>query len=205
MTAYEVEIIPLELGYKGDRNYLHGTDMYDAIVAHFGPAIPVVLQSTVRMVIHGFSHNQLDLVYRVGAEKYPRPSAAHVEFSLAKNISGWLVETERPVLTRRPYSENNIARGSRITARSIIATSSAYDHSAIEVLVALTKHLHITLWGEESRWAFTKLELERPLNEADKQGLQVKLEHTLGSKLTKSRIYSSTTPLGCIYFSVVKA
>ena len=83
-----IETVPLELGYKGARNYLHGTDMYNAILEHLGRLAPQHLQGQVKMVIHDFSHHQCDMLYRVGAERCPRPEQARLEFYLGDRVSG---------------------------------------------------------------------------------------------------------------------
>lgn len=196
------ETVPLELAYKGTRTYLHGTDMYNAIMDHLGRSMPQRVRGPLKMVMHEFARNQLDLLYSIGAERCPRPENARLEFSLSDDVSGWLSETDRPVRSSRPYPENEIVAGSRIEGQAIIAASGA-SFSAIEVLVSLTKHLHSTLRPGPAGWAFTRLDLQRRLEDSDKDNLQVELLHALGNRLTKSAVRAGPTPLGHIYFSAV--
>jgi len=201
-----VETVPFELGYKGTRGYLHGTDMYNAIMDYLGGAASQHLQSPVKMVMHDFSHKQCDMVYSIGPDRCPRPDNARLEFYLSNNISGWLKETDRLVLARRPYPEDEIVAKSRIEGQTILAVSDApYLFSPIEVLVSLTKRLHVVVRSSSVQWAFTRLELQRPLQDSDSGCLQVELLQTLGNRLTKSAVRVGTVPLGHIFFSGVGA
>lgn len=201
MSAFET--VPLELAYKGTRTYLHGTDMYNAIMEYLGRSMPQHVPGPLKMVMHEFACNQVDLRYSIGPERCPRPENPRLEFFLFDNVSGWLSETDRPVRARRPYPENEIVAGSRIDGQAVIAAPGA-TFSPIEVLVSLTKHLHSNLRPGPRGWAFTRLELNRPLDDSDRDILQVELLHTLGNRLTKSAVRVGATLLGYIYFSAVE-
>jgi len=199
----EFETVQFELAYKGTRTYLHGTDMYNAIVEYLGRAMPQRARGPLKMVMHEFARNQVDLHYHVGTARCPRPANARLEFSLADDVSGWLCETDRPVLSSRPYPENEIVSGSRIEGQTITAAPGS-SFSAIEMLVSLTKRLHSVLRPDAAGWAFTRLELQRLLVDTDKDNLQVELQHALGNRLTKSAVRAGDASLGHIYFSAVE-
>lgn len=201
MSAFET--VPLELAYKGSRTYLHGTDMYNAIMDYLGRSMPQHVRGPLKMMMHEFARNQVDLRYSSGPERCPKPENARLEFFLSDNVSGWLTETDRPVRASRLYSENEIVAGSRIEGQTIIAAPGA-TYSPIEVLVSLTKYLHSSLRPGPLGWAFTRLELSRPLEDGDRDTLQVELLHALGNRLTKSAVRAGDTPLGHIYFSAVE-
>jgi hypothetical protein len=196
-------VVPLDLAYKGTRDYLHGTDIYSAIVEHFSRTMPEFAHCPLRIAIHGFARNQCDLLYTVGAERMPRPEDARVEFSFEEHVYGWLAETTRPVQSRRPYSEDEAVATSRIEGNTI-RSGPTEGFSAIEVLVAVTKRLHMTLRPYQPRWAFARLELSRPLELIDAGRLKVELVDALGDRLTKSLIVSSNAALGHIYFSAIR-
>ena len=198
------ESVALDLPYKGSRSYLHGTDMYNAVLGYFGREMPQHLRGPLKMVMHEFARNQVDMNFSIGAERCPRPANARLEFSFADKVSGWLSETERPVLARSPYPEAEIVAGCRIEGQTV-ASAPTSKFSPIELLVSLTKHLHSTLRPGPAGWAFTRLELQRPLNDTDKDSLEVELLHALGNRLTKSAVHVGETPLGHIYFSAVAA
>ena len=200
----EIQTIPLEFGYKGKRDYLQGPDMYNAIIEYVRRVAPQHLRGPVKMVMHDFSHNQCDMVYSIGKDRCPRPDNARLEFYISDNISGWLKETDRLVLARRPYPEEEIVEKSRIEGQTILVVSDAlFSFSAIEVLVSLTKRLHLIVRSGAARWAITRLELQRPLENSDSELLQVELLQTLGNRLTKSAVRIGNVPLGHIFFSAV--
>jgi hypothetical protein len=122
---------------------------------------------------------------------------------LEPDVFGWLAETARAVLSRRPYEEDEAVATSRIEGNTI-QSGPTEGFSAIEVLVALTKRLHMTLRPRQSRWAFTRLELLRPLEVTDAGRLRVELVDALGDRLTKSVITSSNAAIGHIYFSAIR-
>lgn len=202
--ADEVKTIPLELAYKGQRDYLHGTDIYDGGMEALRRVAPDFAHGRLRMVIHEFARRQCDLVYATGPAPCPRPDDARTELWLSGGVSAWLKETDRPVTRRRPYPEHEIVAGSSIGGQTIEA-GPVQSFSPIESLVALTKELHLALRGREKRWVFTRLELERPLERADVQGMQVELLRTLGDRLTKCAVRSMNQPLGHIFFSANSA
>ena len=199
-----IETLPLDLAYKGSRSYLHGTDMYNAIMDHFGRALPQHLRGPLKMVMHEFARNQVDMDYSTGAGRCPKPDNARLEFSLSDNLSGWLAETDRPVGTRVPYPEGEIVAGSRIEGQAIIAATDS-RFSPIEVLVSLTKHLHTNLRPGPAGWAFTRLDLLSPLVDAHKDVFEVELLQALGNRLTKSAVRAGPALLGHIFFSAVAA
>lgn len=192
----------MELGFKGTRDYVHGTDMYDGTMQALRRVAPGFAHGHLKMVIHEFARRQCDLVYATGGAPCPRPPAARAEFRLSGGVTAWLTESDRPVTQRRPYPEHEIAAGSSI-AGSTIHAGDAPPSSPIEVLVTLTKELHLALRGRERRWAFTRLELERPLEDGDVADLEVELLQALGDRLTRSAVRNARGPLGHIFFSAV--
>jgi len=199
----QIETVSLNLAFKGGRDYLHGTDMYDAIIDSLRNAAPLLVQAPFSMSIHEFARSQCDLLYTIAPDCCPKPDDGRVEFSLASGVSGWLRETGRPVQESRPYPEDEIVASSKIEGNAIVA--GALDtFSAIEILVANTKRLHSTLRGSEEKWAFTRLDLERPLERSDADGFKIELSSALGNRLTKSIVSTGRQVLGHIFFSAIR-
>ena len=201
-TVSATGVVPMDLGFKGTRDYLHGTDLYDGTLQALQRVASGFAHGRLRMVIHEFARRQCDLVYATGAAPCPRPEAARAEFWLSGGVSAWLTESARPVTRRRPYPEHEITAGSRIDGTTIHA-GGAPSFSPVEVLVTLTKELHLALRGRDRRWAFTRLELERPLEDTDVASLQIELLQALGNRLTRCVVRIAREPLGHIFFSAV--
>lgn len=193
----------LELCFKGDRDYLHGTDMYNSVVDAVHRCGVTIIGH--RMAIHAIARNQCRLSIAAAGEPVTRPDKLVADFSFdvaAGMVAGFLTESADKVECRYPYDEERICalcstRGGRIRI------NGATGYSPIEVIVAMTKHLHhVALKERAAKWAFTKLELSRALCADDATRIQLELVHNFNNRLTKSRIESGGAPLGHIYFSL---
>ena len=77
-------------------------------------------------------------------------------------------------------------------------------YTTVENLVAMTKHLHLSLFPEaRGKWFFSRLELTRLLPTYTDGPLCIELSHSLGQRLTRSSITLYGKPAGRIYFSLV--
>ncbi len=170
--------VPLTLCFKGGRDYLHGTDVYDAIAA-LADAKCSGGVSRVRLSIHRFFRHQPDLVWTWGELPRDRPAGAVVDFSVAGDrvMSGWFVDTARAEPPGRP----------------------------IEALVSMTKRLHLSrhpVTGT-ARWIFTRLDLRRLLCGQDPRGFRLRLVDNLHGRITRTEVLVGGEALGSIYFSLV--
>jgi hypothetical protein len=193
---------PLDLAFKGSRDYLHGTDMYRAIVESLAldPGVPF------RMVIHHFARRQFDLV--VGPPGGVPPATAATAFWAGHadaRIQGWLEEREAAVTRRVPYDEDAIWSSCQSSGKEIRMTSAApASFTPIEVLVALTKKLHLdAMSAGGTKWAFTQLDVGRLLSPSDVDKFEVRIDQALGTRFTKSSVFVESKRLGTIHFAGV--
>ena len=194
----------LNLKFKGPRNYLHGTDMYREITALIHALHPGD-GGRFRLTIHDIVHTQCRLLH--ADADLPPPDGAKVEFhydSDAAHCTGWLVETKDPVKDRVEYDEDSITRNCTVEGKRVTFRKET-PNSSIEVLVAINKKLHQTLYPDEpGKWYFTRLDLHRLLRPDDKAGFELDLVQNLRNRLTKSRIRVDGMEIGFIYFSAVR-
>lgn len=203
--ADEPARMPLDLCFKGSREYVHGTDMYDAIAGFATSKLHGEI-SALQLGIHRFFSHAPDLVW-FGAGQVPeRNKSVVANFSMKSGGAthrGWLEDTTRPVACRRPYDEDRIGNMCRFDESRIILEGTS-EFRPIETIVAMTKQLHNRLYrGQAGRWIFTKLELRRPLVSADASFPSVSLLENLHNRLTKSEIGTTEGPIGHVYFSLV--
>ena len=193
----------LSLPFKGGRDYLHGTDMYDAIVGAAVAMHPGAGAAFHRMAIHAFARRQcrLEVPAPGGGAAKPKGAIADFLFRLpAGDLRGWLAETDEPVTGRRPFDEDSIVDSCRVDRDEIRWGGGFRANRPIEVLVAMTKAMHYrALPPAGGRWIFTKLELERGFRDADGDDLRVALRHNFQNRLTRSEIGSG--PGGVSTFS----
>jgi len=199
--------INLQLPYKGNRDYLQGTAMYDETVRLITAEEPEVLTGTCRMAIHKIARNQCQLLYTSASDLPWRPENLIAEFNFDINsahIIAWLIETREPVVQRVPYPEEQILKKCTIEGRKITINKDT-PFSAIDVLVAMNKQLHRTCYPpEDGKWIFTRLETDRIFRPSDASGMQVELKQIFNNRMTKSAIVADGRSIGHIYFSLVR-
>lgn len=197
---------PLSLQFKGGRDYLHGTDFYEAIVAA-AAAERDLAETSVKLSIHHLSRKQVALHWQEGQAKRPADAAVVFRLTSPQGVSaeGWLNETDTPVEGRYPYNEDEAVAPARVEGETILFDRES-PYRPIEILVAMTKRLHYTVMPiSAGKWMFTRLDLDRRLRAQDTGAFSVRLANRLGQRLTKSEVQVSGRRIGDIYFSVVQA
>jgi hypothetical protein len=198
--------VSLRLAYKGERDYLHGTDIYNAVTGIIGGSNPGIVFNRIKIAFHKVARNQCKLIYGNYSLLEQMPKNINVEvnyISSSANIIGWLCETDEHVIEHIPYQEEEIIKRSNIDGKKI-TIDSELQFTPIEVLVAMTKQLHVIHYPVKTgRWFFARIDLNRLLTISDAQTLVVEIEKNLNNRLTKARIHSGEEMLGYIYFSLV--
>jgi len=198
--------VSLKLSYKGDRQYLQGPDIYNAVTRIVSGRNPSIVFNRIKMVFHKIAHNQCKLTYGNYSVLEQMPKNINVEvifIAPSTHIIGWLVETAEHVIERISYPEDGIVKKTSIEGK-IITIGGEIPFTPIEILVAMTKQLHMTLYPVKTgRWIFTRLELNRLLTISDASKFKVEIEKNLNNRLTKGSIHSGEEMLGYIYFSLV--
>lgn len=55
--------IPLYFAFKGDRNYVHGTDIYTAILKQTNSKYDGKILGSIRLSIHAMANKDCDLIW----------------------------------------------------------------------------------------------------------------------------------------------
>ena len=200
--------VPVHMCFKGNRNYLQGADLYNAIVKYASKTTAEKLYAPFRMVIHRFAHKQCDMILGNPGEILTKPGHLFAEFIFSSdegNVAGWMVETERVIDCRNPYDEKEIERLCVIDVdkkATVIQGDSGY--SPIELAVSMTKQLHYAVYPTDASWIFNRLDLEQLFKPSDSYQIQIELEHNFNNRLTKSKIKVADETIGYIYFSLIK-
>lgn len=201
-----LQSVNLRLPYKGDRDYLHGTDIYNAVTCIISGSTPGTVFNRIKMAFHKVARNQCKLTYGNHSVLQQMPKELNAEVSFiapSSHLIGWLVETDEPVIERIAYPEEDIVKKTSIEGK-VITIMGEVQFTPIEILVAMTKRLHMKLYPiKVGRWFFTRLDLNRLLTISDASKLKVEIDKNLNNRLTKGSIHSGEEMLGYIYFSVV--
>jgi len=194
------EVCRLALRYKGERDYLHGTDIFDALNELAGVQLAAYVS---RIAFRRQARHELRVVDTPPASN--DEIVAEVVLSAlryeAEPRKWWLLESDVPVTQRYAYTEEPITRTCELDAqRRRLCKGRDPAYSLIEELVAAHKHLCNGLVpGEPVRWLFAQLSLCAPLP-AD--AVRVELVNTtlLGGRMAASDIWIDGDKLGNIRF-----
>ena len=199
--SYE-KLLNLNIEFRGDRDYLHGTDIYNAIHSSFLETLQVAHLENIRFKIPHFFMSSIDLIISESpqvskAEWLCQASGLNLQGKIAENPSA-----AKP--QRRPFDESKLTELMSLTGQGAFL-KLPNEASPIEGIVFLAKYLHYQLFpvDAESQWIFTRLELNSSLNRDDSKDVCVEFESALNGFYTKSAITVSGVRRGFIFFSKV--
>lgn len=196
--------LPLELPFRGERSYLHGTDLYQAMVAALGSGLPA---GPVSITFHHLLKHQPDLVCSKESLLHLREDPAfrgEARFGSGSSVlNGALMESDRPVTGRKACNEGEVASAAIVDEAAKTATLiEPATGCLIEQIVFLNKHLHLKMLPHLSpKWLFARLELLKPLAEESPRELVITLKQVLGNRFTRSEISADGQRAGFISFS----
>ena len=192
-----VEISEMELffPFKGERNYVHGTDIYNKlkdITLSFNPK---------KMDVRFNGMSKKSLIVKKNADI----SLAKVNFSFESSGVEYrysLIEGSTDIIAKSIYDENVILRLSALNLeRKEVCQQSNSGYTFIENVVALNKYLLSSILTEKKgKWLFTRIEIERFADESSL--VVIKLVKNFNYRIVKSDIYVDNDCIGSIYFSL---
>jgi hypothetical protein len=105
-----------------------------------------------------------------------------------------------------PYDEEPVWSRCQRSGNEVRMTSAVPGiYTPIEVLVSLTKKLHLEALAEAKvKWAFTQLDVSRLAQPSDVAELRVRIDQALGTRFTKSSVFVGSERLGTIHFAGVE-
>jgi len=189
----------LAISFRGDRTYLHGTDLYSAVHSAFLRELEAEALTDIRFKIPQFYRRPVVLEITPGIH-----GSAVLQCSANAQVwSGHLHDDpSAPAPQRVAFDEDAIMQAMRVSGRTAEFTSEG-RWTAIERIVFLGKFLNIHLDppAAEKQWVFTQLELDRSLrNDAE---VSVEFGSALEDFFTKSAVLISGVKCGSVYFAKV--
>ena len=180
---------------KGQRNYLHGTDICEHIISRKESfeylSLTLKRPSRVALCIVTAAESRKDSY----GDLYIKESGQTHAYQL--------VETSFGLNERRQYNEACMTKESKMSSdEDLIIFSLMHGFTVIECIVANHKKLLTNIYGN-SDWAFTRIELlENPLKLTGP--FMLKLKRKLGQKMFVSEVSSGPKLLGYITFVATK-
>jgi hypothetical protein len=194
----------LDFFFKGERQYIHGTDMLHASCAKLAELGEL---EQLDFVAHRMTDSNLRLVLFAANEAPVTEMDAVAELKFSAAGQSWiahLIETERKPDCRKSYDENVIRESCSVdeSERQISLAHRHTQHTDIEIMVAMTKILHLKLFPQVTgSWVFCRWTSARWPIGRDLEGLSIKLIHALGTRLTRSEVKLKNDTVGYMYFS----
>ena len=188
----------LEFAFKGSRNYVHGTSLFNA-------ALDVARGQ-------GVAAGTIDLAFKhmittprcLVALGKPGPQDA-VAARILDDAGNSLELGINPAhgdaageVQRMAYDEAAICRDSEISSTSITLASSSHD-DAIEVLVALCKKMHQASIDGTKKWVFSRYRGTVPLPTLE--NIEIVTTKRVGVRLTCNAVYVGEHKIGDMFFS----
>lgn len=191
----------INLNFKGDRNYLHGTDIFNETLTWLSASKGEI--EDIDFSFHRLASCQL--MAMVGSpvnESDPVAVCSYTSGGIRGRV--YLTETDQVVTGRYPYPEENIVSRMEVnlpTRRGVLHGEMAY--SDIETWVAMTKSLHHQTFPQlKGQWLFVRGRFTRYVRHtiADERALVIAA--SLNDKLTRSEALLDGIKVGEIYFSI---
>lgn len=195
----------LDLTFRGNRDYLHGTDVYTSLVNLYPNEAG---SSAISLSFHSQIFTQIDFVGTAPGTNVPEQDqpAFRGRVSIGTGstaVHGVLMESDRPVTARRPCNERSVIAAAMVdTEKRCARLQPEVEADAIDQVVFLNKQLHqVALPASSTPWLFARLELKHALPQPGAGGFEVQINQVLGGRFTRSSIHLNEEFLGNIYFA----
>jgi len=194
----------LDLAFKGARDYLHGTDVFNQTLSWLENALPDAPIQDIDFSFHHLARHRIELI--LGALPEGVEAFAVCSFSQAgQRQKAYLIETEEPVTGRYPYPEDEMVAPMEYdlaAKRGVLRGSIAY--SDIEIWVAMTKALHYKVFPQYSgKWLFVRGRFPRYSGHTQADERTLVIAASFNDRLTRSEVLLDGQKVGEIYFSIV--
>lgn len=188
----------LNLAYKGERDYLHGTDIIPVLFTLTGPVEQISIQIHRMMSRPLFAYVAEEA--EIGQLRSTGKLCAVMVYVDSKEGRTFMVVTEdenSKIMERNPYDEKPVTTGFEVIGQKINQKIPG-EGTFIERVVALNKILLNHVIGNNS-WLFTRIDLNyAPL---EPRSLSIELSRVMGGQSFKSVITGDGEQIGSIFFS----
>lgn len=194
----------LPLVYKGEREYLHGSDFYNGLSDMAVELTGKENAFVERLAFRRFARMACEVTTEQPVE--PSTVVGHVRFRLpagTDSLEAWLVETDIQVRRREPFDEATLLVNSSLDVAGRCASLLKRSvHTPIEDVIALTKQLNYAVNPEvNGKWVFGQLDLAEPLT-ASYQQLKIRMKNLIAGRFSINDIIADGRNIGAMRFIV---
>jgi len=186
----------LSLKYKGDRDYLHGTDIISALLDITGS----IKKMSIRFHKNVSKNLIVHFIDLESLEQFRLSNEICVLMSYQKSGDMKIAvatEGSENINERLEYNEEDVVINSEIYGHKIIQNKPDFG-SLIERIVALNKKLLNNLYENKS-WFFTQIDLDEYYVNTVK--LTIEFDRSIGGLMYKTILYVDEKKAGSIIFS----
>lgn len=167
----------LDFSFKGDRNYVHGSDLYVKIeneLRNRGFEGWTQFELNIKNVCHN------NLICTLSSEKNVQENEV-INFSVKKNGSklyGSIIENhDHKIETNYPYNEAGIFEHciSDPQIGQITYSNENNEYTGIEIILAMAKHYLEEHVDPAVKWFFRRIVLNRPLDGVESHPIMIKM------------------------------
>ena len=189
----------INFSFKGSRNYVHGTDIFNKITENIDDDI-----SKIDLAFHGISNKNLRFTTNSPVNK----NDIKVIFKYKNDSNNQIIlygyENSSSINNRYRYNEDIVCNNSKLNIeQKEISLNQKTGFTFIENIVAMNKYLLENLFKVEGKWYFTRLQLDKPIHMINKD-IKIRFKSNFNFKLTRSEIVVEDDIIGYIFFSLLQ-
>lgn len=199
-----MKCVDLDLSFKGDRDYLHGTSLYDGVMAWIVNAYGERPITELDVSYHRLARTQV-AIYSALRGNQEEPLGVLSFSSEGRRRKLFLYETGQPVTVRSDCGEDQICSQVVVDNDQQKATMSPLPgFTDIELWVFMIKRLHHEIFPDlPGKWLFVRarfpIYIEQLMHD---KPFVVQLLSNFQNKLTRSALFVGNDFVGEIYFSL---
>ena len=188
----------LSFCFKGNRTYVHGTDIVKALYHCFS----LTSIDKINLKFNGITSMNLELI---NGDSAPNPKVNIRVSENGQDALYQLIESGEKIECRYEYDEGSLLEKCELDLENQkIYMNRMTGHTLCENFVAMNKHLLQSLFPtEQGQWLFTRL--EQSIFIPDESLITVKLIKNFNFRLTKSDILLGDQIIGSVYFTMKRS
>lgn len=196
----------LEFCFKGNRTYVQGPDIFDAVVDILNKEFIIEDITNIKYAAHEMLHKNANLYITENFDKTDFDIINSViTFKINnKKMTAIVSENDDTIKNSTEYSEE-IVRTKSTLSNNCITFSNELDTSLTEIIVSMNKYFLQQTIPENGKWIVTKFEYRNltDLVKIKNKELKLELTNNFNNKLTKSTVIVDTLVVGYLYFSLI--
>ncbi|MBE0499650.1 MAG: hypothetical protein IBX43_10525 [Campylobacterales bacterium] len=191
----------LEFCFKGNRTYVHGTDIYNKMIEFIKD---IKDNESFDCSFHGVAKTNLEISEQKPEDENKLKFACKYTDTQNNKKIIYGIENNKKIECRYEYPEEDICKLTNLDLKNQeISLEESSSYTFVENSVALNKYLLENLFpNANGKWYFTRFQLKE-IPDKNHYPLKLVLKANFNFKLTKTEVFIDNRLIGYIYFSLV--